>query len=88
MTTYIDSPGIIANGISTWSGTVEDYDRDVLEFETERFYRVLYETAGDVEITGLVSAKEALDPMVFHEFVERLFDDPNITITTDAAPIE
>ena len=85
MTTYINSPRLVANGVGAWRGTLEDYDRHALQYETGRLYRTLYETVDDdvaETITGLVSAKEALDPATFQEFIERLFDDPNITTTT------
>ena len=86
MTTYINAPRLVANGVGAWGGTPEEYDRYVLKYETERFYRTLYETASDDEtadqITGLASAKEALDPEMFQEFIERLFDDPNVSATT------
>ena len=85
MTTYINSPRLVANGVGARRGTLEDYDHNALQYETGRFYRTLYETTDDDtadQVTGLVSAKEALDPETFQRFLERLFDDPNVTTTT------
>lgn len=43
---HITSPRLVANGVGAWSGTVEEYDAEVLQHDN-RFHRVVLERAAE-----------------------------------------
>ena len=84
---HITSPRLIANGVGAWSGTVEEYDADVLQYDN-RFSRVVLERAAEGAFGGdesllpgtLSEVAQALGKQEFTEFCKDLFDDPNVTL--------
>ena len=83
----ITSPRLVANGAGAWSGTVEEYDADVLRYDN-RFSRVVLERAAEGVFGGdesllpgtLTEVAQALSRQELAEFCEDLFDDPNVTL--------